>query len=198
MIDNQQNRRSFLFFDIKCQIFIKKKAIIRNMIKRKYVLAQVLSLIPHYEFKKILASNDQDYQVKTFTYWEQFICLSYGQLAQKESLRNIVLGLNSRPKKLYHLGIRSKIARSTLSDANRNRSWVIYQKLAYLLIKKAIKSNSNRKIFTPQDHSKHLELNEELQGVIYALDASVISLCLSVFQWAKFRKKKQGLNYIHC
>lgn len=188
----------FIFFDLNCQIIIKKKAIQRNMIKNKYVLTQVLDLIPRYQFKKIVIENSPNYQSLTFTHWEQFICLSYGQLTQKDSLRNIVLGLSSRPKKLYHLGIRSKVCRSTFSDANRERPWIIYQKIAYVLIEKALKSNSNRKIFALEDTSLHLQLNEELQGVIYALDASTIDLCLSIFQWAKFRKKKAELSFIHC
>ena len=109
------------------------------MIKNKYVLNQILSYIPRYEFNKIVRQNIGNYRFKSFSYWEHFICLSFGQLAGKESLRMIVLALTSRPKKLYHLGIRSKISRSTLSDANKSRSWVIYQKLANVLIKKSNK-----------------------------------------------------------
>lgn len=84
-----------------------------------------------------------------------------------------------------------------MSNTNRNRSWIIYQKLAHVLIQKVLKTNSNRKIFTSKDHPSHHKLNEQIQGVIYALDASIISLCLSVFQWAKFRKKKEELSCIH-
>lgn len=168
------------------------------MIKNKYVLVQILKLIPRYQFNKIVAKNSPNYQSLGFTYWEQFICLSYGQLTQKDSLRMIILCLNSRPKKLYHLGIRSKVCRSTFSDANRNRPWIIYQEIAYLLIKKAIKLDFNRKIFSVEDTAQHLQLNDELQGVIYALDASTIDLCLSIFGWAKFRKKKEELSFILC
>lgn len=164
------------------------------MIKNKYVLTQVLDLVPRYQFKKIVAKHSPHYTPVSFTYWEQFICLCYGQLTQKDSLRNIVLGLSSRSKKLYHIGIRSEIKRSTFSDANRIRPWIIYQDLAYVLIEKALKLNFNRKIFAPEDHSTYRQLNEELQGVIYALDASIISLCLSVFGWAKFRQTKGGVK----
>ena len=108
----------------------------------------------------------------------------------------ICLALTSRPKKLYHLGIRSKVSRSTLSDANRSRSWIIYQELANLLIEKAIKSNFNRKIFTFEDTPYYLRLNAELPELIYAVDASTIDLCLSIFSWAKFRKKRVVLNCI--
>ena len=108
----------------------------------------------------------------------------------------IVLALKSRPKKLYHLGIRSKVSRSTLSDANRSRNWIIYQKLANILIEKAIKANSNRKIFTLSDHSNYQFLNAELPELVYAVDASTIDLCLSIFSWAKFRKKKVALSPI--
>jgi len=166
------------------------------MIKNKYVLSQLLSYITRYEFNKIVARNLDNYRFKSFSHWEHFICLSFGQLAGKESLRMICLALTSRPKKLYHLGIRSKVSRSTLSDANRSRSWIIYQELANLLIEKAIKSNFNRKIFTFEDTPYYLRLNAELPELIYAVDASTIDLCLSIFSWAKFRKKRVVLNCI--
>jgi len=169
------------------------------MIKNKYVLSQILSFVPKYKFNKIVSENINGYVVKNFTFWEQFICLSYGQLSQKESLRTIVLGLNSRNRKLYHLGIRSSINLSTLSDANRNRNWIIHKQIAYMLVDLAIKSNFNRKkttIFNEQDTPNFNELNQELVGAVYALDSSTIDLCLSIFSWAKFRKKKEELNYI--
>ena len=163
------------------------------MIKNKYVLQQILSLVPRYQFNKIVSRHSNDYTVKSFTYWEQFICLSYGQLAQKETLRTIVLGLSSRKNKLYHLGIRSSVKRSTLSDANRIRSSVIYQEIAYVLIDLALKSDFNRKktsIFNEEDARNFEQLNQELKGAVYALDSSTIDLCLSIFSWAKFRKKR--------
>ena len=113
-----------------------------------------------------------------------------GQLNDKESLRMIVLALTSRLKKLYHLGIRSKISRSTLSGANKSRSWIIHKKLANVLIKKAINTDSNRKIFTCKDTFDYQRLNTELPESVYAVDASTIDLCLSIFSWAKFRKKR--------
>jgi hypothetical protein len=166
------------------------------MRKNKYVLSQLLSYISRYEFNKIVKQNVGNYSYKNFSHWEQFICLSFGQLAGKESLRMIVLALTSRPKKLYHLGIRSKVSRSTLSDANRFRSWVIHQKLANILIKKAINANLNRKIFTAADTPKYDFFNAELPELVYAVDASTIDLCLRIFSWAKFRKKKAELNFI--
>lgn len=168
------------------------------MIKNKYVLAQVLSLINRYEFNKIVAQCSTNERPLSFTHWEQFICLSYGQLTHKESLRNIVLGLTSRSSSLYHLGIRSTVSLSTLSYANRTRSWIIYRNLAYVLIEKVTKSDFNRKIFDPEDTPDYLRFNAELPQVIYALDASIISLCLSVFHWAKFRKKKEESSFILC
>lgn len=168
--------------------------IYRNIMKNKYILNQILAQITQYQFNKIVAKYSTGRTPKKFTYWEQFICLSYGQLTQKESLRNIVLCLNNRSKKLYHLGIRSKICLSTLSEANRNRSYVIYKNLAYLLIEKANKTIFNRKIFNIQDTSQYAEFNDELPGLVYVLDASTIDLCLNVFRWAKFRKKKVELS----
>ena len=168
------------------------------MIKKRYVLTQILCLISRYDFKKILNKTTSFSEAKGFTHWEHFICLSYGQLTQKESIRSIVLGLKSRQHKLYHIGIRSKISLSTLSYANRNRSWLIYKELAYVLIDKAIKSEMYRKkneFFTKEDHEKYETFNQELKSSIYALDSSTIDLCLSVFSWAnpdsyRDRKKK--------
>ena len=170
------------------------------MIKNKYVLAQILSFVPRHKFRKIVLKHCKHPHLLNFTHWEQFICLSYGQYTQKDSIRSIILCLNSRPKKLYHLGIHSKLSLSTLSNANRTRNWIIYRELAYVLIEKAINIGSNPKktsIFNLEDTPKYQELNETLQGVIYALDSSTIDLCLSIFDWAKFRKKKEGLNSIH-
>lgn len=166
-------------------------AVLRNMRKNKYVLSQLLSHVSRYDFNKIVAQNIGNYRFKNFSHWEHFICLSFGQLAEKESLRMIVLAFESRPKKLYHLGIRSKVSRSTLSDANNSRSWIIYQKLSNLLIQKAIKADCNRKIFTSEDTSEYRQINAELPELVYAVDASTIDLCLSIFSWAKFRKKKE-------
>ena len=166
------------------------------MRKNKYVLSQLLSYIPRYEFNKIIACNIENYRFKSFSHWDHFICVSFGELAGKESLRMIVLALNSRPKKLYHLGIRSKVSLSTLSEANRSRSWIIYQELANVLIKKAINTNSNRKILTLEDTPDYQRLNAELPELVYAVDASTIDLCLSIFSWAKFRKKKAVLSFI--
>jgi hypothetical protein len=180
-----------LFFDINRQIFVGKSAVLRNMRKNRYVLNQLLSYISRYEFNKIVAQNVGDYRFKNFSHWEHFICLSFGQLAGKQSLRTIVLAFESRPEKLYHLGIRSKVSRSTLSDANRSRSWIIYQELANLLIHKAIKADGNRKIFTCEDTAEYRKINAELPQLVYAVDASTIDLCLSLFSWAKFRKKKE-------
>ena len=166
------------------------------MNKKIYVLNQLLSYISRYEFNKIVTQNIGNYQFKSFSHWEHFICLSFGQLAGKESLRTIVLALSSRSEKLYHLGIRSKVCLSTLSDANRSRSWIIYQELAYVLIRKAINADPHRKIFTPKDTFDYQQRNAELPESVYAVDASTIDLCLSIFSWADFRKKKVESNSI--
>lgn len=153
------------------------------MKKGKYVFAQIMSLIHSEEFARCVERYHGNYRVRTFSCWHQFLCLSFGQLSHRESLRDIVLCLNSHHSKLYHLGITHGVKRSTLADANKNRDWRIFEDLAKLLITKA------RKIYIPES-----ETAIELKNVIYALDSTTIDLCLDVFWWAKFRKRKGAIK----
>lgn len=147
-----------------------------------YVFSQLVRLIHWQSFARHVKRYNGNYRVQSFTCWHQFLCMSFGQLTQRESLRDIVNCLQAHENKLYHLGLTQGIKRSTLSDANERRDYRIYQDLAYALIKKA------RNLYQGE-----LE-DVDLDNVIYALDSTTIELCLEVFWWAKFRKHKAAVK----
>lgn len=142
-----------------------------------YVFYQLTRSLSRYAFQQCVDEHRGDHSIKTFTSWQQFLCLCFGQLTFRESLRSIVLCLNAHPKKLYHLGFRSPIRRSTLAYANEQRDWRIYQAFGYYLITKARRLCYQDTTFL-----------DELDGTFYALDSTTIDLCLSVFPWAHFRE----------
>ena len=152
------------------------------MYEGTYVFTQLIRLVHRQSFARYVERYNGNYRVKSFTCWHQFFCMSFGQLTQRESLRDIVNCLQAHEKKLYHLGLTQGIKRSTLSDANECRDYRIYQDLAYALIKKA------RNLYQGE-----LE-DVDLDNVIYALDSTTIELCLEVFWWAKFRKHKAAVK----
>jgi hypothetical protein len=145
------------------------------MYKEKYVFSQVMDLIPHYQFRKCVAQYKGQYRIKQFTCWEQFLAMAFGQLAYRESLRDIVVCLRAQKEKLYHLGFRSLIARSTLSKTNETRDWRIYRDFAQILIQEA------RALYCDDK-----EFKIYLSGTFYVIDATTIELCLSIFKWAPF------------
>lgn len=147
------------------------------------ILSQLLDFISKYEFDKCVAKYNGNYRVKTFTCWEQFIVMAFAQLTGRESLRDIESCLEAVSTKLYHSGVKSNVKRSTLSDANENRDWRIYAEFAQLLIQEARKLYKNDNDF-----------NVEIDEIAYALDSSTIDLCLSLFPWAKFRKRKGAVK----
>lgn len=153
------------------------------MNKGKYVFAQLMSLIDHNEFNRCVEKYDGNHRVRTFTCWHQFLCMSFGQLSQRESLRDIVICLQSHEKKLYHLGITNGVKRSTFAEANENRDYRIYQDFALMLIQRA------RNLYEGHD-----ETGLNIDAPIYAVDATVIDLCVSVFWWAPFRKTKSAIK----
>lgn len=153
------------------------------MFQGKYVFSQLVSLIPKYEFNKCVKRYKGHYKVKSFLCWNQFLCMCFGQLTYRESLRDVVICLNAHCEKLHHLGIQSTVVRSTLAKANEKRDWHIYADLAHFLIREA------RKLYFDED-----EFCLELDNTVYALDSTTIDLCLSVFKWAKFRKKKGAIK----
>jgi hypothetical protein len=149
----------------------------------KTILSQLLSFLPKYEFDKCVKRYQGNYKVKTFTCWEQFIVMGFAQLTYRESLRDIEACLGSVQNKLYHSGVRSKIAKSTLADANESRDWRIYADFAQVLIQRA------RELYR-DDEGFSLELDE----MVYALDSTTIDLCLGLFPWARFRKHKGAVK----
>lgn len=148
----------------------------------KYVFAQFLEFISPKQFSLSVNKYKGNYKVKTFSCWDQFLCLCYGQLVNCSSLRNIVLCLNAHENKLYHLGIRGTVKRSTFATANEIRDWRIYEDLALKLVKRVIPLYAND------------DFGVDLKNTVYALDSSTINLCLSVFPWAKFRQTKGAVR----
>ena len=148
----------------------------------KSIFAQLMEFIPIYEFRKCVNRHNGNYKIKSFTCWEQFLCMAFAQLTYRESLRDIEACLRAAHKKLYHMGIHSKISRNTLANANQVRDWRIYADFAQALIGIA------RKLYVNED------FGVQLQQTAYALDATIIDLCLSLFPWAKFRNRKGAIK----
>jgi len=146
------------------------------------IFSQIMSYIPKNSFDSCVKKYRGNYKVQSFTCWEQFLAMSFAQLTYRESLRDIETCLRAMQNKLYHIGIRSKISRSTLAAANQNRDWRIYADFAYILIDQAKELYRDDKFF------------KELDETVYALDSTTIDLCLSLFPWAKFRKTKSAIK----
>ena len=147
------------------------------------ILSQLLDFVSKYEFEKCVKKYKGDFRVKTFTCWEQFIVMAFAQLTGRESLRDIESCLGAISTKLYHSGVKSTVKKSTLSNANEKRDWRIYAEFSQLLIQEA------RKLYK-YDNNFSIEIDE----IAYALDSSTIDLCLTLFPWAKFRKKKGAVK----
>jgi transposase len=148
----------------------------------KLVFSQVMEHLPVHQFQKCVARYGGDYKSRGFSCRDQFLCMSFAQLTFRESLRDIEACLRSVPEKLYHLGFRGRIARSTLADANETRDWRIYADFAQSLIH----------IARPMYASDPLGV--DLDATVYALDSTTIDLCLSVFPWAHFRDQKAAVK----
>ncbi|MDP3244872.1 MAG: IS4 family transposase [bacterium] len=153
------------------------------MFQGKYVFSQVMDTIVRYQFNQCVARYRGEYWVKRFSCWEQFLAMAFGQLTHRESLRDVVVCLNSKRDALYHIGFRSMIARATLAEANEHRDWRIYRDLAQVLIQQARNLYVGDKLF-----------NLDLNGTVYILDSTTIDLCLSVFPWATFRTTKAAVK----
>jgi hypothetical protein len=172
-----------IFFQIL--IFSSLLSLIRRIIllKGSLIFSQLISLLPRYEFNKCVAKYKGNRRVKNFSCWEQFLCMAFAQLTFRSSLRETTTCLNAMRNKLYYMGFRNKnISKSTLSHANENRNWRIYADYAQILI------NHARKLYRNED------FGVELEETVYALDSTTIDLCLSLFPWAKFRKKKGAIK----
>lgn len=146
------------------------------------IFAQVVDFLPLSEFRKCVERYHGNYKVKSFTCLDQYLCLAFAQLTYRESLRDIEACLRAVQSKLYHMGIRGKVSRSTLAYANETRDWRIYADFALTLIQ------TTRKLYAQNS------FGVELEQIAYVLDSSTINLCLSLFPWARFRKNKGAVK----
>lgn len=152
------------------------------MYSGRLVFSQLMDFLPMRQFHQCVNRYTGNRYVKNFSCLDQFLCMAFAQLSYRESLRDIVSCLRAMQNKLYHLGIRSKVSRSTLAEANEIRDWRIYADFAQILI------NLARELYSGDEFG--VDLNE----TVYALDSSTIDLCLSLFPWARFRKRKAGIK----
>ena len=152
------------------------------MYSGKLVFAQLIEYLPLHTFQRCVQRYPSRYPTKTFSHLDQFLCMAFAQLTWRESLRDIETCLRAHPAKLYHLGIRGNMAKSTLADANESRDWRIYADFAMRLIHTA------RKLYASDGFAVDLE------QTVYALDTTTIDLCLSVFPWAHFRQAKAAVK----
>ncbi len=152
------------------------------MYEGQIVFSQLIEFFPNHEFRKCVELYQGNYYVKSFSCWDQFLCMVFAQLTYRESLRDIETCMRALQNKLYHMGIRGNISRSTLAYANEKRDWRIYADFAKILIHEA----------------KKLYINEpfgvDIDETVYALDSTTIDLCLSLFTWAQFRKHKGAIK----
>ena len=153
------------------------------MYQGQFVFSQLISLVPKYEFDKCVDKYNGNYRTKDFKCWSQFLCMLFGQLTYRESISDIINCLNAHNNKVYHLGIKNLVAVSSLTRANENRNWKIYQDFAHYIIQQVRPLYINDSEFTL-----------ELKNTVYALDSSTIDLCLTTFIWAKFRKNKGAVK----
>ena len=152
------------------------------MFTGRLIFTQVMDFMPKPVFHRCVNKYQGNYKIRKFTCLDQFLCMAFAQITYRESLRDIEVCLRSQRKKLYHMGIRGRVARSTLADANEKRDWRIYAELAQSLIATA------RELYSADSFM------EELNETVYALDSTTIDLCLSVFPWASFRKTKAAVK----
>ena len=146
------------------------------------VFSQLIGFLPDREFRRCVARYHGDYRLRGFSCWDQFLCMAFAQFTYREGLRDIEACLRSSPDKLYHMGIRGRVSRSTLADANERHDWHIFADFAQILIA----------------HARVLYANDpfgvELQHSAYALDSTTIDLCLAMFPWARFRERKGAVK----
>lgn len=148
----------------------------------KTVFSQLMDFVPTHEFKRCVLRYDGHYKMQRFTCWTQFLAMAFAQLTYRESLRDIEACLHAMPQRLYHMGIRGRVPKSTLADANETRDWRIFEDFGNVLIGQA------RALYSGES------LGFDLQHAAYALDSSTIDLCLSLFPWARFRRRKGAVK----
>ncbi len=146
------------------------------------IFSQLLEHAPHHHFRRCVERYRGNLGLRRFRCWDQFLCMVFAQLTYRESLRDIEACLGAVPDRLYHMGIRSAVSLSTLADANEKRNWRIYADFAQVLILEA------RRLYAGDS------FGVELEETVYALDSTTISLCLSLFPWAHFRRTKSAIK----
>ena len=150
------------------------------MNRDKYVFAQLVQFLDQFKFLRIVKRYDGDKYVKGFSCWNQLLTMMFGQLTNRERLRDLIVATEAHSGKLYHLGMGKSVTRSNLSKANEQRDYRIFEEFAFFMIS--------------ETRSRRIEKIFELDGHVYAFDSTTIDLCLSVFEWAKFRKHKGGIK----
>lgn len=146
------------------------------------VFSQLISFLPDREFRRCVERYQGDLRLRSLTCWNQYLAMAFAQLTYRESLRDIEACLRALGGKMYHMGFRSPVARSTLADANETRNWRIFADFAYKLIATA------RELYI------HEPMGVELDQSLYALDSTTIDLCLALFPWARFRQRKAAVK----
>lgn len=146
----------------------------------KYVFSQIVEFLNRSKFNRLVAKYNGDRYVKSYSVWNQLLTLIFGQLSRSSSMRDCVIALQAHRDKLYHLGIGKNVTRSNLSKANEQRDYHIFEDFAYYMIAEA--------------RSKRIDRTFGFDGHVYAFDSTTIDLCLSLFEWAKFRRKKGGIK----
>jgi hypothetical protein len=152
------------------------------MLNDRYVFSELMDFVPKHDFDRCVTRYQGNRRIRNFSCYDQFLCMAFAQLTYRESLRDIETCLRALHKKLYHAGFRGVIARSTLADANEHRDWRIYADFAHVLI----------------DHARRLYqadgFGAQLEQTAYALDSTTIDLCLTLFPWARFRRRKGAVK----
>jgi hypothetical protein len=146
------------------------------------VFSQLMAFVPDREFRRCVARYDGDRRLRGFSCWDQFLCMAFAQLTYREGLRDIEACLRASPDRLYHMGLRGKVSRSTLADANEKHDWRIFADFAQILIRRARGLYAND------------PFGEDLDQTAYALDSTTIDLCLAMFPWARFRERKGAVK----
>ena len=146
------------------------------------VFAQLLQFVSHNDFYRFVRRYNGDWRVRNFSCWEQFLAMAFAQLTRRESLRDIEVSLGAHRQQIYHAGFRSSVKRSTLADANETRDWRIYEDFAQHLIAQA------RPLY------RDVDLGLDLEGTLYALDSSIIDVCLTLFPWAPHERSRAAVK----
>jgi len=148
----------------------------------KYIFAQLTDFLPRRVFDRLVDKYEGNKHVRSFICWNQMLCMVFGQLTARDSMRDLMLSLEAHQQKYYHLGFGSTVSRRNFGTANERRNYKIFEEFAYVLIEEARRSCYRN------------DFEIEVDGNVYALDSTTIDLCLNIFWWAEFRKHKGGIK----